>query len=324
MKTSVNIEITRKFNANCLTCPRKAIKTFGDISLENFKIILKRIYQDRKKISMVNMSGYGETILHKDFFKILDLIKEFNYKLKSRNEKEIKFAVVTNGYGLDEKKLKAIEGVLDRVSISFATINPENYPKVHCGLRYEKVVEKIKLARKILQKTRIVLHLTPTRFTMKDIEPTVKYWRARGIKEIILFPFTFNRSGELNVTNTHLDIDQKRNLKLAKKLKLKQLEEVFIPGIKELIQIATKKIPCLARLACLYIDFKGNYHYCINDIADKHITGNIKERSISEILKLHDKIHFSGRICKNCNMRSGVNKTSLVKIMTNSLFALKD
>ncbi len=323
MKTSVNAEITKKCNASCITCPRESIKEIGDMSLSNFNLLLKRIYKDKNRISMVNLSGYGETVIHKDFFKIIEKIKKFNGKLKKQNEKAVKFALVTNGQGLNEKKLKAIEGVLDRLSISFATINKKNYEKIHCGLNYEQVLKNIKLARKILKKTRLVLHLTPTQFTMNDIEPTAKYWRKKGIKEIILFPFTFNRAGNLEVEKTHLEINQERNLKLARKLRLKQLEEVFIPGLKDFIAILTKKTPCLARLACLYIDYKGNYHYCINDISNKHITGNIKDNSISEILKKHDKIYFSDELCTNCNMRSGVSKSSLIKIILNSLLSTK-
>ena len=207
MKTSVNIELTNRCNASCITCPRESIKETGDMKLSDFKILLNRIYEDKEKISMVNFSGYGEAILHKDFFKIIQLIKEFNKKLKKQKEKPVKFAVVTNGYSLDKKKLEAMEGVLDRLSISFATINPENYKKIHLGLNYKKVVENIKLARKLLKKSRLVLHLTPTRFTMNDIKPTVNYWRDRGIKEIVLFPFTFNRAGNLKVKNTHLNIN---------------------------------------------------------------------------------------------------------------------
>jgi len=322
MKTSINIELTNKCNASCLTCPREYIKDIGEMSIETFKLLLKRIYQDRKRISMVNMSGYGEGVMHKNFFKILELIKEFNNNLVRQKEKPLKFALVTNGQDLNERKLRAIEGVLDRVSISFATINPKNYERIHKGLNYDKVVFNIELARKILRKTRIVLHLTPTKFTMQDIEPTVKYWRKEGIREIILFPFTFNRAGSLKIKD-NLEINQKRNLELARKLRLKQLEEVFIPGMKDFLAILTKKVPCLARLACLYIDWKGNYHYCINDIAGKHITGNIKEKSIGEILKLHDKIYFSNKLCSRCNMRSGITKSSLVKIILNSLLAMK-
>ncbi len=323
MKTSVNVEVTKKCNARCITCPRDAIKKIGDMSLENFEIILKRVEEDRDKISMVNLSGYGETVLHKDFFKIIEKIKNFNNNLEKKGEKKVKFAVVTNGQGLDEKKLKSVEGVLDRLSISFATINPENYRKIHKGLDYKNVVNNIHLARKILKKTRLVLHLTPTKFTMNDIPKTVKYWRKKGIREIILFPFTFNRAGNLKVEDTHLDINQKRNLKLARKLRLKQLEEVFLPGIKDFVEVIRKKNVCMARLACLYIDYEGDYHYCINDISNKHKTGNINNKSISQILKKHDKISFSDKLCKNCNMRSGISKRSLWKIIFNSFIAMK-
>jgi MoaA/NifB/PqqE/SkfB family radical SAM enzyme len=299
--------MTKHCNAACITCPREAIKKYGSMDLDTFKLFLERLKTDTKKVSMVNLSGYGETVLHKDFFTIIEMIKDFNESLKKENKKPIKFAVVTNGQGLDEDKLKAVEGILDRISISFCTINKDNYNKIYCNLDYDKVVENIKLARKILKKTRLVLHLTPTRFTMDDIEPTVNYWRKQGIKEIILFPFTFNRSGNLKVKDTNLDIDQDRNLKLAKKLKLKQLEEVFIPGLKDLLAVISKKAPCLARFACLYIDFEGNYHYCINDIGGNHITGNIKDNSISQILKKHDKIYSSNKLCPDLMLQPGHN-----------------
>ena len=320
MKTSVNVELTKRCNARCITCPRKAIKKIGDMKLSVFRILLNRIWQDRGKISMVNLSGYGESILYKDFFKILKLIKEFNNKLEKQGEKPLRFAVVTNAHALDKKKLEAMDGVLDRLSISFATINPENYKKIHLGLNYNKVVENIKLARKILKKTRIVLHLTPTRFTMDDIPDTVKYWRARGIREIVLFPFTFNRAGKLKVRNTHLDIDQVRNLKLARKLRLKQLEEVFIPGIKDLFLVLTKKDICLTKLACLYIDFEGNWHNCINDISSACIIGNIKSMGITDALNKAGNY----KICKECNMKNGINKGSLIKIFINSMLAMKE
>ncbi|MBD3252348.1 radical SAM protein [Candidatus Pacearchaeota archaeon] len=319
MRTSINLELTNKCNTKCITCPREHLKKIGEMSVNDFKIFLKRLSKDMKKISMVNFSGYGEVILHRDFFEIVDHVKTFNKGLISKNRKPMKFAIVTNGYSLDKKRLEAIEGVFDRLSINFSTINPDNYKKV-CNLNHEKVISNIKLARKILKKTKIVIHLIPTKFTLDDIQSTVKYWRKRGIKEIILFPFTFNRGGNLEI-DENLEIDQKRNLKLARKLKLRQLEEVFIPGFKDFLLGVLRRNICLTMSVCLYIDFQGNYHYCINDISSQCITGNIKEISISEILKKHSKM--SSEICIYCNLKKGINKISVIRIYLNSLLSGK-
>jgi hypothetical protein len=211
---------------------------------------------------------------------------------------------------------------MDKLKISFASINPENYEKIHLNLSYEKVKSNIELSIKTLKKTKIALHLTPTKFTMDDIEPTVLYWRKRGIREIVLFPFTFNRAGNLQVKNTHLDIDNKRNLSLARKLRLRQLEEVFIPGFSDLVKGLLGKKVCLTRLAALYIDYKGNYHYCINDISSKMIIGNINNMDIREARNKIMQLKLL-QSCKKCNMSEGISKSSLIKVVINSLLSMK-
>jgi MoaA/NifB/PqqE/SkfB family radical SAM enzyme len=321
MKTTINLEINRKCNALCLTCPREKIKKMGEMKISTFKLFLERLDKFAENVSIVNLSGYGESIIHPKFFEIMELIRKFNSKRKKQGKKEVKFAMVTNGQGITLEKLKAIDKTLFRLKISFASIDKKNYKIIHKGLDYERVVSNIELAIKTLKKTIISLHLTPTRFTMDDIEPTVNYWRKKGIREIILFPFTFNRGGNLKIKGSHLDIDSERNLELARKLKLKQLEEVFVPSIFDVFGILFSKTTCLTKLAAIYIDYEGDYHHCINDISDEAVKRNLKEADIKEIFEENKK--SNARICASCNMREGIDKKSLIKIIKNSIFSFK-
>lgn len=298
MKTAINLELTNTCNARCITCPRESIVNTGFMDMEVFKIFLDRLDHDHNKVSMVNLSGYGETVLHPGFFAFLDEIQRFNHKRR----RPVKFATVTNGQGLDREKLLAAEGVLDRVSFSFTTSNRSHYEKIYLQLDYEQVVANLKLARQLLDTTRLVAHLTPTSFTINDIESTVQFLRDEGIQKIVLFPLTFNRAGNLELCHD-LTADIKRHSQLAKKLKLKTLEEVFIPGIRDILPLLTKRT-CVVHLACLYIDFHGDYHYCINDMAHQHSIGNINNMTIAQALKANSKLRFSETLCPQCNVNA--------------------
>ena len=132
---SLRISITNRCNINCFYCHHDGIiaKEYEMTPSE-----IERIARVAKNIGIkkIRLSG-GEPLIRKD---IVDIIR----KISTLGFKDV--ALTTNGTLLEEYSKKLKEAGLDRVNVSFDTLNPNTYRFITKSNYLEKVKSGIKKA----------------------------------------------------------------------------------------------------------------------------------------------------------------------------------
>lgn len=77
------IELTNICNYNCIKCPRTPELLTRPKGFMDIKLIEKILKLARKYNSFINFSFFGEPLLHKDFFTILDMSKDIHTIINS-------------------------------------------------------------------------------------------------------------------------------------------------------------------------------------------------------------------------------------------------
>lgn len=135
----VNVEITSKCNLKCKMCPRNAFQSPNqNMSGEVFE----KLSKDFTLFGLVDLTGWGEPLLHPDFFKFVRVAKEKRCIVK----------FVTNGLLLDETKaLKTLESGVEWVVFSIDAATEETYRKIR-GADLGKVIENVQRLNLLKQK----------------------------------------------------------------------------------------------------------------------------------------------------------------------------
>lgn len=116
---SLRLSITNRCNINCLYCHHDGMLPSHEEMTpdELFKILSLAKDMGVKKI---RFSG-GEPLIRKDIVEIIEKTSLLNFKDVS---------ITTNGIFLNDLAEELFEAGLDRVNVSFDTLNPETYKKI--------------------------------------------------------------------------------------------------------------------------------------------------------------------------------------------------
>lgn len=128
----VQVEVTSNCNAACEYCPRTAYRgrwTNRTLPLETFR----RLQPFLNRIAMVHLQGWGEPLLHPDFFTLVDLAREAGCRV----------GTTTNGLLLDTDRItRLVNSGMDTIALSLAGTGPRN-DLIRRGTRLERVLEVI-------------------------------------------------------------------------------------------------------------------------------------------------------------------------------------
>jgi len=286
-RVAVNLEWTSKCNAKCVMCPREAIQNPQLMQPPVFKEVLRRITP--KDVFRVVIAGYGEPTTHPRFKDYLEMLKGH----------PVNFDMVTNGQQLDEARLKALDGVFGMIVISFSSIAPEVYRRVHVGLDHERVKKNILLAQKTLRKTRLAISLTPMVECLKTLPETIDWMHNHGVTGLTMSPTFYDRAGSLEDTGP----EYRELRRIIAEYKLLSQELDFIPGVRDLAgQWFANDFKCLPRNVDLPIAADGSYQYCFNDPSHIHPVGHVGNMSIREALEAREKMPMDAEVCGSCSM----------------------
>ena len=134
----IRLSITDVCNFKCDYCLPDGYKidksdnrTF--ITAEEIKRLAKALSQ--LGVSKIRLTG-GEPTIRKDFFEILNILKE-NSGIK-------KTVITTNGYKLENLAEKLVESKLDGINISIDSLNKDTFKKITGHDRLEEILRGIK------------------------------------------------------------------------------------------------------------------------------------------------------------------------------------
>ncbi|MFX0042854.1 MAG: radical SAM protein [Candidatus Hodarchaeota archaeon] len=296
VKPSIAVwEITLRCNSKCIHCGSRAGQSRSDEL--NTEEALKLIKQIRacgyKGIALMG----GEPLIREDWYKLANEVKSNNLEL----------SIVTNGLNLKKhiEKLKKLD--VDCVCLSLDGGNSKTHDYLR-GIKgaFQKTIEGINLLKKYRLPISVITTVSKVNF--KELNILKKILLDQNIAWQIQIAIPIGRFPR------DLVISEKQFYTLAlfiainvKKYSYKRLPVIgahcmgyfsrFIPNLG-----LTPWIGCQAGISVLGIQSNGNIKGCLT-LPDKFIRGNIREKSLKEILndlRLEKKKLISN--CINCDL----------------------
>lgn len=286
-RIAINLELTGKCNARCSMCPREAMVRPRSMTLPTLRQAVARF--DPVDVFRVVVAGFGEPTTHPRFSACMEELRR----------SPVAVDMVTNGQLLDRERLQLIDGVVRTLVISFSSIDPHIYRRVHINLDQQRVMEHIVLARRILGVDRVAISLTPLANCIASLPQTIDWLREQGIEHLSMSPSLYDRGGALNGGDPQADLRA-----IIRRYGLHSQELDFVPSLKDLYsQWRHNKFKCLPRNVDLAIAADGSYQYCFNDIGRTRPMGMVGELSFREALELREQLPAADDLCRQCNMR---------------------
>ncbi|HET6718979.1 MAG TPA: radical SAM protein [Rhodocyclaceae bacterium] len=298
-RTTLNVEWTSKCNALCPMCPRDKIEHPRSMRPETWQQTLARIKP--AEVVRVVVAGYGEPTTHPRFYEMVN----------DARRHPVRFDMATNGHLLDEEKIRHLDGAFGLLLVSFSSIDPVVYGKVHAKLDQARVMENIKAAKRLLKHTALAISLTPMPECLPSLPDTIGWLRSEGVTVLTMSPTLYNRGGSLQ--EHQLATRQLR--RLIKEHGLQSQEMPFIPSATEVFrQWTDNSFKCIPRNIDLFISSDGEYLYCYNDIGHKHAIGHVAGHSVHEVLARRQRMSSVEELCAGCNLRDRYGAAELAKV----------
>ena len=297
-RIAVNVEWTSKCNALCPMCPRGLIEYPQLMTEPTWRKTLERL--TAQDVFRAVIAGYGEPTTHTKFFEFVDDMRGH----------PIRFDMVSNGHQLDAERIRHLDGAIDVLIVSFSSIDPGVYQRVHANLDQTRVMENIKLAQQLFRHTKLAISLTPMPECLPSLPDTIAWLRAQGVKILTMSPTLYNRGGTLK--EHELATGKLRQLIRQHRLHSQELD--FIPGVGDIFQQwRSNRFKCVPRNIDVFIAASGDYLYCYNDVGHKHPIGNVADMSIREVLARREGMALIPELCNGCNMLNRYDAKELVK-----------
>jgi len=129
----LDVDISNRCNIRCISCFHSIdrFRSFKDMTIETLRLILD---QAEGQASTITIGNHGEPFLHNDVFTMIKEIKSRGFFLN----------IINNGTLLDEEKGRRLLSMgVDRLTFSIDSVDPEYYPSIRRGAKYETVMRNI-------------------------------------------------------------------------------------------------------------------------------------------------------------------------------------
>lgn len=290
-RVAINLELSSKCNARCAMCPRDLIAAPANMTDEVFRAALARITPE--DVFRVVLAGYGEPTAHPRFRDFLQAIRGH----------AVPFDLVTNGSLLDESRLGAIDGAIRTMIVSFSSVEPAVYERVHVGLDLPAVMQGIERAQKSLRSTRLAISLTPLRPCLDTLPRTIEWLRSIGVEALTMSPTVYDRASGAPVGGDRPPTTRELRA-VIREHGLRSQELDFVPSALEIgKQWLANRHKCIPRNTDLLVSAQGQYLYCFNDIRHGHPIGDVRDTSVREALRRREQTEADSAICGQCAMR---------------------
>jgi MoaA/NifB/PqqE/SkfB family radical SAM enzyme len=282
----IQVEVTTACNAACVYCPRTVYKgSWQDrhFSLEMFKKLEPAFARTRH----VHLQGWGEPLLHPDFFEMIAVAKASGCKV----------GTTTNGMLLDrEKTNRLIESGVDVIAFSLAGTG-ENNDLIRKGTNLKRVLEAIRRLqwqKKEKGSSTPVIHIAYMLFrtSMGDLERLPSLLEGLGVGQVMVSTLDFIPSEDLE-KEAVLPATREEYEELCARLEALHFHyHIAYPGVRR--RMCTENVQravCIssdgAVSACVYTNLQvPGASYLWNgkrEAYERAVFGNIKEEPLSAI-----------------------------------------
>ena len=129
---AIQVEVSASCNTRCTFCPTSKLKYPGPdmMDLELFRKLVPYFSMSK----WVYLQGWGEPLLNKDFWQMVELVKGTG----------VKVGFTTNGTLLDQENIKSVFTCgIDLISVSIAGATEENHGRLRSGSSLQTIGENV-------------------------------------------------------------------------------------------------------------------------------------------------------------------------------------
>lgn len=259
--------------------------------------VLGRLFP--KDVFRVVIAGYGEPTTHVKFSQFVDDVRGH----------ALRFDMVSNGHQLDAERIRHLDGAIGLLLISFSSIDPDVYRRVHVNLDQTRVMENIRMARRLFKHTQLAISLTPMPECLPSLPDTVAWLRAQGVETLTMSPTLYNRGGSLK----EHELATEKLRQMIRRHHLRSQEFDFIPSVWSIFQQwRSNRFKCVPRNTDVFISASGDYLYCYNDARHEHPIGHVGNLGIRDVLAKREGMAPATALCNGCNMLNRYDAKELV------------
>ena len=200
--TNIQIEPTTKCNLRCTFCERTYWKQPNeDLTYADFEKIISGF----KYLRTVDLTGIGETLMNKEFFKMLALLKKKKIHVRFNDNATLLNKIIST---------KLIEGGLDEVLFSFDGGTKKTYESIRVGADFDKVKANIKefvmIAKQKKSPIKIRMISVANAFNVEELPQIVGIAHELGIREMSVQGMISFGAGIAEDKNTVGRLDKKK------------------------------------------------------------------------------------------------------------------
>jgi len=193
--SKVYVELTTDCNLDCAMCIRHVWdEPSGRMSRGVFQQVIDQL-ADLPSVSTIQLGGFGEPMMHADFFSFVALAKERGYAVEC----------ITNGVLLDAAAAdQVISSGLDRLVVSMDSVEPTGSTLLHTAspATVRSNIQRL-YAQRLQRKSAtpdIAVEFVATRRNIAELPALRRLSRALGITQIIVtnpIPYTQDLADQL-------------------------------------------------------------------------------------------------------------------------------
>jgi MoaA/NifB/PqqE/SkfB family radical SAM enzyme len=280
------IELTNKCDLDCIFCP--SVQKERSLKYK----LLKKIINENKKlehpIRILELSGMGNPLLHKNIKGILELFKENDFTV----------SIVTNGFYLKDIIAYFDDTILQNVHFSIYLDSPDEEKNDYLmGKKaFKRTIESLEYLTDRRLRHDIRMRVTPTNYNeIENMIELCNYYKCTALIPIDIFP--------LGKANSKDILDDEK-----KKIVINTIENLMKFGlpIYKCIHFENPSGNCTyLRLKRLFINSKGIMSFChfLSSLPNTEIS-SVDNKNFIKIIKKSNNLYSNFAIKKEKKMKS--------------------
>jgi len=280
-------EPTNFCNLSCPLCPtgnNSLSRQRGFAPLEGFIKIIDELGDYLLNLTLWN---YGEPMLHKDIYKMIELAKRKNIFVR----------LSTNGHFFNNKENveKLVKSRLDNLIISLDGASQETLSKYRVGADFEAIISGIKLVASEKKKLQSRLPFIELQFVVMkhnehEVDKIKKLAQDMGIDKLTL-----------KTANLEMDRTESKPERMEKFLPTKEYHSRYVKNEQGLKIKKTLKNKCVRLWLSSVVNWNGDVVPCCYDPEGAFNFGNAFKEPFKEIWLNEKYVKFREAVLKNKN-----------------------
>lgn len=263
---SAFLEVTRKCNLACLFCSNKSSEVLeGEFSTSEIFDLVDNL----REVGVEDLRFYGgEPFLRNDLFEIIERIHSY-----------MNISIYTNGTILNENILKSLKK--NNIKRLFVSVDSA-FAYIHDKIRgvsgsFQKVIDNIKILT--ANGLNVVALLTICRINKEDIKSTYRLLGTLGVNDVKANFVSYIGKARENWDELSLTTEETKEC-------ISDIKDAH----KQLFGHVPVRSACLSGIDEMFIASNGDVFPCALFLDKEYLAGNIRNRSLKDILVAPDGI----------------------------------